>query len=118
MFSRWSGCVLLCLCLACSIAWTAPAEQPLAGSAACAACHKREYLSQIKTPMGRAMERVVDCGILQEHPSLSFRQGIYAYRIERKNTQSLYTVTDGKDMVTVPLEYAFGLGKAGQTYIY
>ena len=115
---RWSRCTLLCLSLACGAARTPPAQQALAGSNSCAACHKREYLSQIKTPMGRAMERVADCGILQEHPSLSFRQGIYAYRIERKNTQSLYTVTDGKDTITVPIEYAFGLGKAGQTYIF
>jgi hypothetical protein len=48
----------------------------MAGSKACAACHKREYLSQIKTPMGRAAERVADCRILQQNPSLSFQQGI------------------------------------------
>ena len=118
MFGRWSGRVLLALSLAFSAAWAAPAGQPMAGSKACATCHKREYLSQIHTPMGRAMERVADCDILQKHRLLSLRQGIYSYRIERKNAQSLYTVTDGKDTITMPIEYAFGLGKAGQTYIF
>ncbi|MBV8807339.1 MAG: cytochrome c3 family protein [Acidobacteriaceae bacterium] len=90
----------------------------LAGSSACAACHKVEYTSQIETSMAHAMEPVAGCIILKQHAVLTFRDGVYHYRIERQGDQSLYSVTDGKNTVTVPLEYAFGLGKAGQTYVF
>jgi Cytochrome c554 and c-prime len=90
----------------------------LAGPLACANCHAREYASQATTSMAHAMERVSKCSILQQNPVLTFRDGAYSYRIERQTNQSFYTVTDGKDTLRVPLEYAFGLGKAGQTYIF
>jgi hypothetical protein len=110
----WSGL----LALAVGMTTVAAAQQRLAGSLACASCHRQEYVSQMKTSMARAMEPVAKCSILQEHRTLSFRDGIYSYRIERQATGSLYTVTDGKDTITAPLQYAFGLGKAGQTYIF
>jgi hypothetical protein len=90
----------------------------LVGSATCATCHQREYNSQIATSMARAMEPVAGCSILQEHALLTFRDGVYYYRIQRQGDKSLYSVTDGKDTISVPLEYAFGLGKAGQTYVF
>jgi hypothetical protein len=68
--------------------------------------------------MARAMEPASDCGILQQHPMLTFRDGLYTYRVERQKSKSLYSVTDGKETIAVPLEYAFGLGKAGQTYVF
>jgi hypothetical protein len=89
-----------------------------AGSQACAGCHKREYTAQIATSMAHAMEPIATCGILQQHRNLSFRAGIYSYRIERRGDQSSYTVTDGASVISVPLAYAFGLGKAGQTYVF
>lgn len=96
----------------------AAGESTLAGSLACANCHQREYTSQIKTSMAHAMEPIADCSILAQHPALTFRDGSYSYRIDRQGKQSSYAVTDGKDTIAVPLEYAFGLGKAGQTYIF
>jgi uncharacterized cysteine cluster protein YcgN (CxxCxxCC family) len=90
----------------------------LLGPLACANCHAREYGSQTKTSMAHAMETVANCSILEQHRILTFHDGTYSYRIERQTRQSFYTVTDGKDTLRVPLEYAFGLGKAGQTYIF
>jgi hypothetical protein len=68
--------------------------------------------------MAHAMEPVAGCSILQEHATLTFRDGIYSYRIQRQGSQSLYSVTDGEETTTTPLAYAFGLGKAGQTYVF
>jgi hypothetical protein len=68
--------------------------------------------------MAHAMEPVSTCSILQQNPVLAFRDGAYSYRIGRQANQSFYTVADGRDTLRVPLEYAFGLGKAGQTYIF
>jgi hypothetical protein len=91
-----------------------------AGAAAtpCASCHKKESLSQPLTSMGRALELVGDCSILREHPRLTFQFGRYAYTIVRQGDRSIYSVTDGTDTITVPIGWVFGLGDAGQTYVF
>ncbi len=35
----------------------------------------------------------------------------------RQGQQSIYSVTDGKETISIPILYAFGQGKAGQTYM-
>ena len=68
--------------------------------------------------MAHAMEMPAECTILKAHPVLSFQSGPYSYRIERKGNESIYTVTDGHQTLTIPLGWAFGLGRAGQTYVF
>lgn len=68
--------------------------------------------------MAHALESVAECGILQSHPALSFRDRQFVYRIVRDSSQSIYSVSDGRETLTVPLQWAFGLGSAGQTYSY
>lgn len=68
--------------------------------------------------MAHAMELVSECGILKSHPLLTFRSGVYSYRIERKGDQSIYTVSDGSATLSMPIQYAVGLGSAGQTYVF
>jgi hypothetical protein len=84
----------------------------------CAPCHRAEATAQVKTPMSRALESVRDCGILKANRDLKFRRAGYSYHIRREGDRSLYTVTDGKNTLTVPLVWAFGLGAAGQTYVF
>jgi hypothetical protein len=55
---------------------------------------------------------------LKAHPVLTFQHGPYAYRIERKGNESIYSVTDGQQTFTAPIGWAFGLGVAGQTYVF
>jgi hypothetical protein len=52
---------------------------------------------------------------LQAHPKLTFEHGQYRYAIERRGDQSIYTVTDGKDTVSLPIRWAFGAHS--QTYV-
>ena len=94
----------------------APAGAKYLGNKACAECHTQTE-TQHKTPMGKALEAVADCGILKANPKLSFKSGNYIYSITRQGNQSIYSVTDGKETIAVPILYAFGLGKAGQTYV-
>jgi Zn finger protein HypA/HybF involved in hydrogenase expression len=68
--------------------------------------------------MAHAMELVPECAILKEHPLLTFKEGPYSYRIERKADASIYSVSDGQQTVTAPVVWAFGLGLAGQTYVF
>ena len=67
--------------------------------------------------MAMAMETVADSKVLTENPNMTMRSGQYSYEIKRKDKQSFYTVTDGRETISLPILYAFGQGKAGQTYI-
>ncbi len=89
-----------------------------AGSQACVACHEEIVAKQRATAMGSALERIGSCRILRSHPDLKFQNGKYSYRIERQGEQSIYTVSDGRATLSVPLLYCFGQGKSGQTYVY
>lgn len=93
-------------------------EPHYAGSKACASCHAEQSRSQHLVSMANAMQPVAECPILIEHPKLTFREEPYSYQIIREGNRSIYTVTDGKETLTVPLSYAFGLGEAGQTYVF
>ncbi len=94
----------------------APAGAKYLGNKACAECHTQNE-TQEKTTMAKALELVEQCEILKANPKITFKSGTYFYSIERKNNQSIYSVTDGKETIAAPILYAFGLGKAGQTYV-
>jgi hypothetical protein len=89
-----------------------------AGSAACAKCHEEESAAQHETAMGRALEPAAEAAILRSRPKMTFRAGPYTFEITRRGRESVYSVTDGKETVSAPILYAFGQGKAGQTYVY
>lgn len=88
------------------------------GRAVCAECHVAEARSQPATPMGKAAQSVAECEILRNHPVLKFRFGPYDYKIIRDGNQSIYSVTEGTEKMSVPLLWAFGMGEAGQTYVF
>jgi len=94
-----------------------PVDANFVGDKACAECHKKMALTQAQSSMGMAMEPVSDSKVLNQNPRMTFRAGPYSYEIKRQGKQSIYTVTDGKDAISLPISYAFGQGKAGQTYL-
>jgi len=68
--------------------------------------------------MAQAMENAADCSVLIQNPLLSFSDGRYSYRIERRGNQSFYTVTSGTQSLTMPIRFAVGSSVAvGQTYL-
>jgi hypothetical protein len=77
-----------------------------------------EALTQPDTFMAHALEAVDKCKILIDHPVLTVTVGKYSYRIERKGSESEYSVSDGTKTVTLPIAWAMGGSAAlGQTYI-
>lgn len=98
--------------------WQGGRNAKYVGPEACAKCHQDEAKTQHATAMGRALEPVATSEILRGNPDLNFRAGPYTYTIKRSGEQSIYTVTDGKQTVSAPILYAFGQGKAGQTYLF
>src|ERR1043165_6053151 len=80
-----------------------------AGPEECATCH-REAAGFEQTAMGRAMAKVSDSSI----PKLEGKVTGYSYQLDR----GIMTVSDGRETLRVPLEWAFGDGKVGQTYLF
>jgi hypothetical protein len=68
--------------------------------------------------MSHALEPVAECAILKGNIHYSFRYGEFSYSITREGAKVVYAVSNGRERFTAPLEYAFGRGKAGQTYLY
>jgi hypothetical protein len=83
----------------------------------CAACHVQGR-TQPSTSMGRAAETPQGSAILSANPLLTFKADKYSYRIERRGDQSFYSVTDGKQTLEVPIAWAVGAGRIGQTYVF
>jgi Cytochrome c554 and c-prime len=96
---------------------SAPAGTEFVGPQVCAECHEERVSIHRESAMGMAMEPVAESRILSAHPRLRFRHGKYSWEIARDGKQSRYSVTDGEERISVPILYAFGLGKAGQTYV-
>jgi hypothetical protein len=84
----------------------------------CGQCHEREYRSHVRTSMANALTRASDAEALRSNPALTFRDGPYTYAIRREGARSIYTVSNGPDTIATPIVWAFGLGGAGQTYVF
>lgn len=87
------------------------------GDEACGECHKKAFAAHPKSGMAQAMEAVAESRVLTANPQLAMTVGPFTYEIKRQGKQSLYSVTDGKDTISVPISYAMGHGKMGQTYV-
>jgi hypothetical protein len=89
-----------------------------AGDSVCAQCHVQQASHFAATAMAHALEPVASCEILKKHPDLQFQEGPYRTEIKRDGDGSIITVTRGAETFSVPILYAFGQGKAGQTYVF
>ena len=88
------------------------------GPQVCAQCHPSQAEGQLASPMGRAASPPAEDKILRESPLLQFRLGPYEYQIARRGDRSIYWVSNGDRTISAPILYAFGLGVAGQTYLF
>lgn len=105
----------LCLWLLLGAAGAGQTDRVTAGD--CRDCHWQAS-SQPSTTMGHALETVEKSQILIDHPDLETVQGKYTYRIKRDGDQSIYSVTDGTNTISMPIRWAVGASFAiGQTYI-
>ncbi|HEY7306182.1 MAG TPA: hypothetical protein VH601_18800, partial [Bryobacteraceae bacterium] len=84
----------------------------------CEKCHPEQSHFQPNTPMAHALSHATESEILRNHPDLHFRNGEYTYQIKREANQVTYSVQNKEKVFSVPLLWAFGLGSAGQTFVY
>jgi hypothetical protein len=66
--------------------------------------------------MGIGIELPESQVTLEQHPKLTFTSNGYKYVIERKDGSSVYTVSDGRNSLVLPIRYAFGV--SAQTYVF
>jgi hypothetical protein len=120
MIVRTAAMFTICAVVSAGAAQTAASSASVRSRAVreCAACHPAQAKPHPMTSMAHALELPAECAILKTHPRLTFKDGAYSYRIERKGDQSIYSVTDGQQTISAPIEWAFGLGGAGQTYVF
>src|SRR5215471_2019025 len=83
----------------------------------CGRCHAQEAAALRNSPMTRALQKPVESDLLQKNHDLNFRSGRYSYSIRRQGDTFLYSVSDGKDTLTARVQWAFGKGIVGQTYL-
>jgi len=87
------------------------------GSDKCAVCHDREAKGYHANGMSHTLSAPADTKILIEQPQLTFKNGNYTYTLARQGKQSLYRISDGKETLELPVLWAFGHAKTGQTYV-
>ena len=87
------------------------------GSKTCAECHSAKVKTQTATAMGRALSAPDHAEILRANPQLAFKNGQYTYSLKRDGNQTIYSVGDGVNTLSVPVFYAFGIADMGQTYV-
>ncbi len=84
-------------------------------AAACATCHAAEAESQPKTSMARALQMGRADSLFDTHRKLTVQKNGYTYTIERRDGVPTYSVTDGTGTLSLPIQYAFGVGS--QTFV-
>lgn len=96
----------------------APPGTSYVGSQTCAGCHGSIASAQKTTAMARAASEPASSAVLLDHAPLSYQDGPYRLRLEYKEHNLLYSATDGRGALSVPIRWAFGLGNAGLTFIF
>lgn len=114
--SGWASAAFLAWLCAAPSAVAAPGGN--AGDAECGSCHADKTRPYAPSGMANALETIAGCRILRDHPKLRFQEDEYSYEIARDGDKSVYRVSDGDKTLTVQLLWAFGLGSAGQTYVF
>src|SRR5215467_3618862 len=93
------------------------AREDFVGPEACESCHATKASTQKLTPMAHAASHATDSEALRAHDEMTFRQGPYTYRIKRTDKGTVYSVSDGAQEISITIDWAFGLGESGQTFV-
>ena len=90
-----------------------PAKPPAAVT--CATCHHGVTSAFTTAPMRHAMEPQGRNPALDSHPDLGVTIGDYTYKVQTKDGNSTYTVSDGTGSMTIPIRWIFG--QNSQTWV-
>jgi hypothetical protein len=94
------------------------AREDYVGPAECSKCHETQGTSWRETAMAHAGEGTTQSEILRRHDHLNFQAGPYEYAIVTENQKTVQEVSSGDTRRSDDLQWAFGVGNMGQTYLY
>src|SRR5262249_54873541 len=101
--------------------WPTKGKAPRAnyvGTSECAKCHEKQALTYINMAMSQASAPAAYSQMLLGRNSISADRPPHHYEIKRANGILTYSVMREGQSLSEPLQWAFGLGHKGQTYIY
>lgn len=101
--------------LALSGLMAARAQSPAKPAPTCATCHLGVAHHYATAPMRHAMELPGANPALADHPDLTVAQKGYTYHVTTRDGKTTYSVTDGKDTLTLPVSWYFG--QHSQTWV-
>jgi Cytochrome c3 len=87
------------------------------GTSGCALCHFEKASMYKTTAMSHASISPLQSEGLREHERLEFQLGPYSYELLTSDNSTL-KVSKGQESLSADLQWAFGIGHMGQTYIY
>ncbi len=88
------------------------------GAKACAECHASEFETAQGTAMSHALTRSTSAQSLLQHNHLTFETGSFRYQITRRGGKEIQTVSKGASSDSAILQWAFGVGRMAQTYVF
>ncbi len=95
------------------------ARKDFLGPAACTRCHAAHAATQPGTSMAQTAMRAEDAPTLRDNPVLRFRSEAWTYEVATRDGRSRYVVSGPEGTTAAAdLEWAFGAGKVGQTYLF
>jgi Cytochrome c3/Cytochrome c554 and c-prime len=83
--------------------------KPAASPVTCATCHAAVTNNYAHAPMRHAMVAAGANPVLNAHPDLKIEKDGYSYSIQTKDGKSTYTVSDGKETLTLPIRWPMGI---------
>lgn len=96
----------------------APPRTAYAGPQACVRCHPSESKGWAASQMAHALAPAATSAFLRARPHMIYKRGPYTYRIDVRGDQAIYSVTDGKHTLSIPLLWAYGRGVVGQAFLF
>lgn len=88
------------------------------GNTTCANCHAARAASFSGNAMSHAAVSAADSDIIRNHGPLYFQSGPYSYQLQNVSGKAILKVSDATSSTSLPLDWAFGVGHTGQTYVY
>ncbi len=97
---------------------TAADKHAFVGAQACSKCHAEIYRSQANSQMAHTLGFAAASSVLQQNLAQQFHSGPYTYSVSRQKEQFRVTVRHGAESQSATLQWAFGSGQVGQSYLW
>ena len=95
-----------------------PTQQEFVGNQACAGCHADIVASQATSQMAHTLGHAADSAVLRAHIKQTYQSGPYTDALKQSARDLTLVVSDGAQTRSAALEWAFGSGDVGQSYLW